>query len=148
MTYTGSLAQTGRGAVISITVASVVTPIGEVISWTPSGRSLPTEDVSNLESLSREFISTLPDEGEFEVVTNRVSSDAGQAAVEAAFEGGAKQTFTVVYPKTAAQTTLGDKYVYSAIVSEAMGGAITFDKKITYTFKVKISGAPTITLGS
>lgn len=148
MSYTGSKSGIGRGTTISITVVSTVTPVGEVVTITPSGRQFATEDVTNLQSTAREFVGTLPDEGQFEVVTNRVAADAGQVAVEAAFETGALQTFTLTLPKSGTQTVSGDSYAYSGIVTNANNSAITFDKKISYTFTFKISGSPVKTAGS
>lgn len=148
MPYTKSLSGIGRGTIISITVVSTITPIGEVVTITPSGRAFATEDVTNLESTAREFVGTLPDEGQFEVVSNRVAADAGQVAVEAAFETGVLQVFTLTMPKSGSQTVSGDVYTYNGIVTNANNSAITFDKKISYTFTFKISGSPTKVAGS
>lgn len=146
MTYTASAAQAGRGSTLSI--GGTPTMIGE-LSDVPFNRGKwQTADVTNFESGSdAEFISTIRKPGTVTLKGNRVSSDAGQIAVEAAYQSGALVAFTLQLPKTPAQTSSGDKYTFSALV---LGS--DFDVKTTeaieFSIELQISGAVTLTVGS
>jgi hypothetical protein len=146
MAYTGSKAQAGRGTVLSI--GGTPTPIGEVTDIPLNRPKWETIDVTNFDSGSdAEFISTIRKSSNFTVKGNRVSSDAGQTAVETAYESGAISAFTVQLPKTGAQTTSGDKYTFNALI---LGCDFTIQptKQIEFSLDLQISGAVTFTAGS
>jgi len=154
MSYTGTLAQSPLGGSIAINTATGTTPtwtvIGEVKDFAWSGRENKTADATNLQSTAVEFIATLPDSGTWEITTNRVSDDAGQLAVEAAWRARSTNVqFQLTYPKAASQTTSGDAYVVKAIVQNA-SPAPSFkpDAVIDYKFTLKINGLDTFTAGS
>lgn len=114
-TYSGSKAQAGRGSTLAIGATPVT--IGEVTTTGISGAQWNTVDTTNMQSgPDAEFLSTIRQNGTLKVDGNRVSSDAGQIALEAAFASGAVTPFTLTLPKTAAQTTTGDVYSFSALV--------------------------------
>ncbi len=153
MAYTGTLAQSGLGTAFNINTSGTSTPtwtlIGEIISAPQSGRVAKTADATNLESLAAEFITTLVESGTFELTVNRVAGDAGQLALEAAFEGLLTKGYQVVLPKTLAQTTTGDTYLFSAIVEEYDNIAeIGPDKAIHSKIRLKVSGKITYTAGT
>lgn len=146
MTYTGSLAQAGRGS--SLGIGATPTAIGEVGSCTPSGNAWEYVDTSNFQSgVDEEFISTMRNNGEFRVQGNRVSSDAGQVLVEADYNSGGKSAYTLTLPKTAAQTTSGDKYVFTAYVMTRTF-TVEVKGKVAYDLTLKVSGAVVLTVGS
>lgn len=146
MTYTGSLAQAGRGSVLS--VGGTPTVVGEVKSSAFQGNKWDTVDVTNYQSgADREFIVTVRDNGTLKVAGNRVAADAGQLLVEAAYGTGAITAFTLTLPKAASQTTSGDKYAFSALVeSRSFDDDVT--KEISWDVSLKISGAVTYTAGT
>jgi hypothetical protein len=76
-----------------------------------------------------------------------VSSDLGQVACEAAFSSGLLQPFLLQLPKTTAQTTMGDKYTFSALVS-SRDFTVEVGKEIDWQVTLKISGAVTLTTGT
>lgn len=146
MTYINSKAQTGAGSVLGI--GSTPTTIGEIKTSGIAGAQWQTVDVTNFESgFNQEFISTIRNNGSLKLAGNRVSSDAGQVLVEAAFASGVLQAFTLTLPKTAAQTTLGDVYTFSALV-ESRDFDVDASKEISWSVSLKISGPVTLTVGS
>lgn len=153
MSYSGTAAQSPLGGEIAINTSSTSTP-----TWTPiaevkdaqwSSRVNKTADATNLSSTAEEFIATLPSSGTLDVTCNRVSSDAGQLAVEAAWRARTIVQYQLTYPKNASQTTSGDVYVFKAIVEEA-SPAPSFkpDAVIDYKFRLKINQLDTFTAGS
>ncbi len=146
MAYAGSQAQSGRGSTLSI--GATPTLIGEVKSVPFTSGKWQTADVTNFESGNdAEFITTIRDNGTVTLEGNRVSSDAGQTAVETAYDSGAIAAFTLQLPKTASQVTNGDKYTFNALV---IGRDFTVDttKEIDWKVELKISGAVTFTAGA
>jgi len=125
--------------------------IGEIRSCSRSGNGWETSDVTNFESgFSQEFIATILNQGELKISGNRVSSDAGQVAVQSAFDGanaGTLQQFKLQLAKSPAQTTSGDSMTFAALVQ-----SVSFDvdvaKEITYSVNLKCSGVWTYTEGS
>jgi hypothetical protein len=153
MSYTGTHAQTALGTAIAINTGTVSTPvwttIGEITAAPQSGRQAKTADTTNLQSLAAEFIPTLVESGMFDCTTNRVSSDAGQVAVEAAFASLKLTMFKITLPLNVSQTTAGDTLAFLALVEESNTlGEVGPDKAILYKFKLKISGLVTLTAGS
>jgi hypothetical protein len=149
MTYSNSQATAGRGTTLGI--GTTPTIIGEIRSCSRSGNGWETSDVTNFESgFSQEFISTILNQGEVKVSGNRVSTDAGQIAVQSAFDGanaGVLQKFTMTLPKSPAQTTAGDSFVFMALV-QSVSFEVDVAKEITYAVNLKCSGVWTFTAGS
>lgn len=146
MTYTGSLAQAGRGS--SFSIGATPTLIGEVASCSPTGNAWEYVDTSNFQSgVDEEFISTMRNNGEFSVAGNRVSADAGQVLVEADYNTGGKSSYTLQLPKTAAQTTSGDKYVFNAFV-QTRKFSVEVKGKISFELTLKVTGPVTLTVGT
>lgn len=146
MSYTKSAAITGAGTILSI--GTVPTPVAEIKTIKLSGRKWDTDDVTNMSSPGyKEFIATIIDPGEFALEGNRVSSDLGQVAMEAAFAAGNLNPFTVQLPKTSAQTTKGDAYTFSALVTEIDYNFET-SKADSFSAKLKVSGAVLLVAGS
>jgi hypothetical protein len=153
MAYTGSKAQAGRGSQLFVggvsgAGAPVTTLVGEVKSAGVSGAQWATEDVSNFESgADIEFGTTMRDNGTMDLMGNRVSSDAGQIAIEAAFGTGSKYDWKLQLPLAPGQSTTGDIYTFSALVV-SREFPIETTKIIPFTVKLKISGPVTLTVGS
>ncbi len=149
--YVKSQAITGLGTILSIntgtSAAPVWTVVSELKSLTQSGRQFATEDVTNFQSSKREFIATLADSGSWKLEGSRVSGDAGQIAMEAAFATGALQQFQIQLPKTATQTTAGDQYGFYALIQD-LNYSFAVEKADTFTATLKVSGDITETPGS
>jgi predicted secreted protein len=151
--YTKSQAQSGRGTVLSIG-STGATPtfsvIGEVKTATQSGSQWGTEDVTNFESGNdQEFQTTIRDNGEFSLAGNRVNNDAGQLATESAFADGSIRPFKLQLPLNplTGQMTTGDLYTFNALVV-SRDFSVEFNKVITFSTKLKVSGAVTLTPGA
>lgn len=138
-------AQDGGGTVLAI--GGTPTTIGEIQSIKQSGSKWDVEDATNLASTAKEFVATIQDWGEFAVECKRVSTDAGQVLVVAAFGTGAATAFTLTLPKLATQTVAGDKYTFNGIVTE-LDLSVDVNKLTPLSFKVKVSGSVTYAEGS
>ena len=145
MSYTNSNAQSGFGA--SLTIGGTPVVVGEIKSFGLNGQKWDTAEVTNLQSLAKEFITTIRDNGTMDLDLNRVSTDAGQAAVEAAFTSGALTPFAFTLAKETGQSTTGDKFQFSALV---VSRDFTVDptKEIAAKIQLKISNAITYTEGA
>jgi hypothetical protein len=146
MTYTGSKAQAGRGSTLSI--GGTPTEIGEIVDVPFTRPEWDFVDVTNLDSGSdQEMLPTIRKAASFTAKGNRVGTDAGQLLVETAYANAALNSFTIQLPKTAAQTTSGDKYVFNAYVKGA-----SFDvsptKQVDYSIMLQTSGPVVFTAGS
>ncbi|MGC1784452.1 MAG: hypothetical protein WA708_18150 [Acidobacteriaceae bacterium] len=145
MTYTRSLAQAGRGSTLSI--GATPTLIGEVRNAPMNRGKWKFADVTNFESGSdEEVLTTIRETGSVPMEGNRVSGDAGQVLVEAAYQSGALTAFVLTLPVTAAQST-GDSYAFSAYV-EGSDFTVDVEKEIDFKISLKISGGTVFTAGT
>jgi hypothetical protein len=80
---------------------------------------------------------------------NRVNNDAGQLATEAAFSDGLIRPFKLQLPinTLTGQTSTGDLYTFSALVV-SRDFSVEFNKVITFSTKLKVSGPVTLTPGT
>ena len=155
MSYTGTKSQSGNQTVVNINNGTVTTPawtlVGDISSFAQQGTQNKSDDATNLQSTAEEFIPTILTPGKFSVVMARVSGDAGQTAVKASMNAVPPTLvqYQVVLPKTASQTTSGDKFVFLAMVEEFLNlGDVKPDKKVMTQFSLKVSGPITETIGS
>jgi predicted secreted protein len=142
-----SKAFSGKGTVLAI--GSTPTPIAELKTFKMSGQANQTEDVTNSDSpgRAREFIVTLFDTGTIDVSGNYIPTDAGQTQLQSARDGGTIAAFTLTLAKSATQTTSGDKFTFSGLVTKYDLDA-QFDKSITFSCTLKVSGVITYTPGT
>jgi len=146
MTYTHSLSQAGAGTIIAIGASP--TTIGEVTDFPQNRNEWDIVDVTNFQSGSDgEVLPTIRKPSTIELTINRVSSDAGQVLVEAAYQDGALTAFTATLPKTAAQTTSGDKVAFSAYV-KGSSWTVKPDQAVVGKVSLAVSGAMVLTVGS
>ena len=146
---------TGLGAVISIGSVTGQTDtfvaIGEVTDAKFSGAKRAIVTTTSFDSADvATKLGTILDSGTVTLTTTRVSSDAGQVAVLAAFNAQPSNAydFKVVLPLAPGQTTIGDTITFSAVVSAAGDFDIDISKQSEYTFTLEISGAKSVTFGS
>lgn len=146
MAYTGSKAQAGRGTTLSI--GATPTLIGELNDIPIQRGKWETVDVTNFESVSdAEYLTTIRKAGSLTVKGNRVVSDAGQVAVEAAYQSGALSAFAITLPMTSTQTVKGDTYTFNAYVLSA-DFSVQPTKQIEFSMELQITGGTTFTAGS
>lgn len=148
MTYTASMATIGKGT--SLLIGATPTLIGEVTKISQSGGKNAVVNVTNLESTAEEKLGSIPDYGSYQIEANRLAgtSDAGQTALETAFDTGALTSFTVQLPKGPAQTTAGDKYVFNGVVEDLNIDGMEPKKNIMIKAGIAVSGKPVFTAGT
>ena len=110
--------QRHRPTTVALTFTLGFTPIFELSGAPISGQKWDIEDTTNFQSgISKEYLKTLLDSGKMALVGNRVSTDAGQTALRAAFLDNANAYgFQLMYPLEPGQTTTGDTEVFNALV--------------------------------
>jgi predicted secreted protein len=127
------------------------TKVAELKTLDFSGSKNDTEDVTNFDSAGRakEFVVTLLDMGEIKISGNYIVTDAGQTAFRAAFLSGLKLSFEIQLPinTNAGQTTSGDVWTFLGAVTE-LDNTFAYDKAITFSATVKVSGLIDVTPGS
>ena len=144
--YNGSQAQAGRGSVFA--VGATPTTVGECSDVQFNRPDWDFVDVTNLDSGSdQELLPTIRKATTITLKGNRVPADAGQTALETAYQSGAKIAFTLTLPKSGTQTVAGDKYTGNAYVKSS-----TFDvtptKQIEFNVVLQPTGPITETAGS
>jgi len=122
--------------------------IGEVKEVPLNRGKWEVVDTTNFESGSdSEQLVTMRKPGSCTFKGNRVSTDAGQALVEAAYQSGALTAFVLQLPRNPTQTTIGDKYTFNAfVVGSDFTDAVT--QAIEFSIELNISLGCTLTEGS
>jgi hypothetical protein len=147
-TLTLSNNATATGTEVALTLTISYTLLGELDSSDSSGREWDIEEVTNFESnVDKEHIKGLRNPGTFTLQGNRVEDDAGQEALESAFEDTAAYLFQIQLPPTVGLTT-GEIWTFSALVLSVDPPAITPSKTIKFSTKLQVTGPRTITAGS
>jgi hypothetical protein len=140
-------AGSGFGTTFGIGVVPTLVLGVKTVQW--SGIKVTTEEISDFASASggREFLATLIDLGEFAISGNRIPLDAGQVLMWTTLNARLPATFTAQNPPIGTQVTTGDKWVFSGILTEITQDN-QFDKAVTFSAKIKVSGLVTLTAGS
>ncbi len=154
MSYTGTKATSGKGLLLQINTGTASSPtfttVGESLDVSPAAKMM-TEEATNFQSTATEYIATIVDGGEIKFTANRISTDAGQAAVVAVGPYGATpgvlKMFQITAPMEGAQVSVGDIWAFSAIVVE-FNPAFKPDKKTTMSGSLRTSNGLTFTEGS
>jgi hypothetical protein len=104
---------------VPLTVTAYI-ELGEMSQVPVSGYKFDLEEVTNFDSgENKEYIKTLLDAGKVQLQGNRVSSDAGQAALYGAFLDPANAyEFMWAYPLANGQVTSGDTVEFAALVEQ------------------------------
>lgn len=149
-----TLAVSGKGTTFGIQTSivssqPVYTNVAELKTLDFSGSKNDSEDVTNFNSAGRfkEFIPTLADAGDISISGNYIAGDTGQTAFRAAFASAAVLSFQITLPFQAGQTTQGETWVFTGFVSE-LDNTVQYDKVLSWTAKVKITGVVVVTLGT
>jgi hypothetical protein len=146
-TITLSAAATATATAVALTfgTSGLYILLGEMDSSDSSGREWDIEEVTNFQSaVDKEHIKALRNPGTFTLQGNRVEDDAGQEALEAAFEDTAPYLFQIQLPPSVGLTT-GEIWTFSALVLSVDPPAITPGKTIKYSAKLQVTGPRTIT---
>lgn len=115
--------------------ATAWTQIKEMKAFKPGGATASTIDVTDLDSLAKEFRTGLVDNGTFSIDTHPLQADPGQDAVLAAFSASSVNSYKLV-------VNGGNTFTFSASVTKyptVPDGQV--DGVLTGTTEWKISGA-------
>jgi predicted secreted protein len=147
--FSGKGTVLGIGPIVGSTGTATFVPIAELKTFNFSGTKNDIEDVTNSDSAgrAREYLVTLLDSGDISVSGNYIAGDAGQTAFRAAFNLGSVNEWEIQLPKTPLQTTTGDLITFNGVVTENSLD-IQFDKAVTFSGKIKVSGVITFVSGS
>lgn len=102
--------------------------VGEVTNiGAPSGEAADI-DTTHLESLAKEYLVGLPDEGSFELAMNAIVSDAGHTELIAALAAQNRRWLKVTWSNSTVQyaKALVKKYTWSAGVDAKIEAAASF----------------------
>lgn len=148
-TLTLSANATASGTVVAFTFTLGYTPIFELSQAPISGYKWDVEDTTNFQSgINKEYLKTLLDGGKLSLTGNRVSTDAGQAALKAAFLDNANAyLFQLTYPLEAGQTTTGDVEAFAALV-ESLDITLDVGKVVKIAVSLQRTGTITYTEGA
>ena len=145
----------GEGVVLSIlgpTSGGTSTPtaIAEMTGLKFDGWKFATTTTTNFDSGNVvQKLGTLLDYGTLTGTYNNNPTNAGQAALLVAFKTGVPYNFTLDLPAVASwgQTTTGNSFAISGIITEAGGFDMDMTKPSTCPFALDINSV-TLTLGS
>lgn len=144
LAFTLSQNATATGSTVAFTFGLAYTLLGELDSSDSSGREWDIEEVTNFQSnVDKEHIKSLRNPGTLTWQGNRVEDDAGQDAMEAAFDDTQAYLFKIVLPVTKGLTT-GETWTFSALVLMVDPPAITPAKTIKFSAKLQVTGPRTI----
>ena len=154
----GTKSSTGKGTTLSIGsggTSETFTPIMQVKQYQFSGVQAKYEDVTNLDSptvgaaIQEESISSTVSPGQLKLSGLLLPSDAGQAALYAAFKTQSAYDFKLQLGLASGQTTAGNLYTFSAYVQDPpLPETIDYSKPITFSTTLKLNTMPTLTVGS
>jgi hypothetical protein len=150
-----SKGQSGQYAVLSIggpttsTLSTSWTPVGEVTSFPFKLPKFATAPSTHLGSTIKTAVPVIQELTDYAVKTTRVTSDAGQLLVVAAYNGQIPYDFKVVFPinTAAGQTTAGDTWTWSAYVLDGDFN-VDPDKLIDFNFNMQLDSTLSYTAGS
>ena len=137
-----SQAKTNIGATFSHMTAAgppaVYTDIGEAVSITPPNPTRETVDVTHLTSpnATREFLATIKDGGEAEVLFN--DTPAARTKCETLFGLDEVSSFRILWPS-------GKKRDFNAVVIGLPSEPIEIDSVQRFSLAMKVSGLPVST---
>lgn len=102
-----------------------------------------TIDTTTLDSDGgyKEFISSFKDAGEVSIEGFFVPGDSGQAAVYAAFESGATNSYSIIFP-----ASMGASWAFNGVVTGFSTTDIEVDGAIGFAATIKVSGKPNLGL--
>jgi hypothetical protein len=145
---------TGKGTVLSLGPATTLTPVGQIKTVQFNGQKWSFDDITNLNSpavgpgVLEEAMPSKLSPGELAMAGIFLPGDAGQQALETAFQSGSLENFTVQLPKGPGQTTSGNLYAFSGYVQEFPAPDVQFDKVVNFKCTIKLTTVIALTQGS
>lgn len=109
------------------------TQLKEVKDFKPSGAQVSKIDVTNLDSLAKEYRAGLVDNGDFSMSVSYVASDPGQAAAKSKFESSLVTPFKIVAPNNDTFSFDGFVLKFPEVPSGAVDGVLMGDMSVQIT---------------
>jgi len=129
----------GKG--VGTTIAQGVTTIGKLTSINPGEKTWETADITTLDS-SDEYKNAIPilkAGGEIAISGFLNVSDAGQIALDTAFEAGTLDAYTITYP-----STIGADITFNAYVTKFKPGEANLSDAVPFEATLMVDGKPNI----
>lgn len=145
---------TGKGTILSMGPASTYTAVGQIKTIQFNGQKWSFDDITNLNSpavgpgVLEEALPAKLAPGELAVAGIFLPNDAGQEALNTAFQAGTLENFKVQLPMGPGQTTAGNLYAFSGYVQEFPAPDVQFDKVVNFKVTIKLTTVITLTQGS
>ncbi len=145
---------TGKGTVLSMGQAATYTAVGQIKTIQFNGQKWSFDDITNLGSpaigpgVLEEALPAKLAPGELAVGGIFLPNDAGQEALNTAFQAGTLENFKVQLPMGPGQTTAGNVYAFSGYVQEFPAPDVQFDKIVNFKVTIKLTTVITLTQGS
>ena len=145
---------TGKGTTLSMGPAATYTTLGQIKTIQFNGQKWSFDDITNLASpvagvgVLEEALPAKLSPGELAIAGIFLPNDAGQEALNAAFQAGTLENFKVQLPMGPGQTTAGNLYAFSGYVQEFPAPDIQFDKIVNFKCTIKLTTVITLTQGS
>lgn len=127
---------------LGTTISKGGTVIGYLKSISPVEKSADELDITTLDAIDgyKKFMQGAKDGGEVVLGGHYESADAGQAALDAAFDSGAEDTYIITYP-----ATIGATYTFIGIVTGVSApGEANIDDPLEFEVTIKITGKPVL----
>lgn len=115
----------------------VFTTIGEITDITGPGGAASDIDVTHLQSVAKEVIIGLPDEGEVQLKLNMVPSDAQQTGLRNDRVAATLRNFKMILTDVGLETATFAGYVKTYSIT------VGVDKKIELSITIRVSGGIT-----
>lgn len=142
--YTGSQAQAGRGSQLFIGASPIL--VGELKTIPLNRGKWNSVDVSNFQSAADvEKLVTMRESADIDIGGNFIGGDAGQQALEAAYQSGELTAFQIVLPPTPGQV-VGRTYNLNAFVLD-LNLKVETTAAIDFTANLQTSGPTTVIPG-
>lgn len=131
------MAQKSNGTVLKLgTVA-----IGSLNKIKPPEKSADTIDVTTIDVVDgyKKFIAGFKDGGEVTVGGYFDFTDAGQLALDSAFDAGTEGAYTIVFP-----ASIGATFTFTGIVTKYAVGEANPDDALGFEATIKVIGKPVL----
>lgn len=131
----------GAKRTIGTTLTKGGTNIGGLTSISTPEKSADTIDTTTLDAANgyKTYIQGIKDGGEITVKGFFDTSDAGQMALDTAFEAGTLDEYIITFP-----STIGATFTLSGIITKYTAGEATIEDPASFELTIKISGKPVI----
>jgi len=128
---------------IGTTLSKGGVTIGSLTSISSPEKSTDAKEVTTLDVSDgyKRFLPGLKDGGEVTVKGYYDSADAGQAAIDAAFEAGIQDTYIITFP-----AAIGATFTFNGIITKYTPGEANLEDPMSFELTLKVSGKPTLAL--